>query len=152
LAALQRGQELNAAALAAHALRREEAARHAAPRTTAEARITAPAEIGTAGGLQASALSERGDGDPGYVAQLIGLIRPRILFAVPDGTSPDVFAEFEVDLLPTGGVLDVRRLKASGLPGYDEAVERAIRRISPFPVKRDGTVDRTVLLRFRPVE
>ena len=41
---------------------------------------------------------------------------------------------------------------AAGLAGYDEAVERAIRRTDPFPRKRDGTVDRTVIIRFRPVD
>jgi len=40
----------------------------------------------------------------------------------------------------------------SGLPGYDEAVERAIRRTDPFPRRRDGTVERTVIIRFRPVD
>jgi colicin import membrane protein len=46
----------------------------------------------------------------------------------------------------------VRLVKPSGLPGYDAAVERAIRRTDPFPRKPDGTVDRTVSIRFRPVE
>ena len=67
-------------------------------------------------------------------------------------TPASVYAEFQVDLLPTGEILAVRRLKASGLPGYDEAVERAIRRTDPFPRKRDGTVERTVIIRFRPVD
>ncbi len=93
-----------------------------------------------------------GRGDPSYAAQLIALIRPRITFAVPDGTSPQIYADFQVDLLPTGEILAVRLLKPSGLPGYDAAVERAIRRTDPFPRKRDGTMERTVIIRFRPVD
>lgn len=83
---------------------------------------------------------------------MIALIRPRIVFGVPDSTPSSVYAEFQVDLLPTGEILAVRKLKASGLPGYDEAVERAIHRTDPFPRKRDGTVERTVIIRFRPVD
>lgn len=91
-------------------------------------------------------------GDPSYNALLESLIKPRIVFAVPEGTSPQVYADFQVELLPTGEILAVRLLKASGLPGYDAAVERAIRRTDPFPRKKDGTVERTVIIRFRPVD
>ena len=93
-----------------------------------------------------------GRGDGSYAAQLVALIKPRIVFAVPDGTSPQVYADFQVDLLPTGEIAAVKVLRASGLPGYDAAVERAIWRTNPFPHKKDGTVERTVLIRFRPVD
>ena len=93
-----------------------------------------------------------GRGDASYAAQLVALIKPRIVFAVPEATSPQIYADFQVDLLPTGEILAVKLLKASGLPGYDAAVERAIRRTDPFPRKRDGTVERTVIIRFRPVD
>jgi colicin import membrane protein len=99
-----------------------------------------------------TAAAGAGGSDATYAGQLIALIRPRIVFAVPENTPSSVYAEFQVDLLPTGEILAVRRLKASGLPGYDEAVERAIRRTDPFPRKRDGTVERTVIIRFRPVD
>jgi colicin import membrane protein len=91
-------------------------------------------------------------GDASYAAQLVALIKPRIVFAVPDGTSPKIFAQVQVDLLPTGEILAVRVLKPSGLPGYDAAVERAIRRTDPFPRKRDGTIDRTITIDFYPVD
>jgi colicin import membrane protein len=93
-----------------------------------------------------------GRADAGYAEQLRALIRPRIVFAVPDGTSPQIDAVYQVDLLPTGEILGVKLLKPSGLPGYDAAVERAIRRTDPFPRKSDGSVDRTVTITFRPVE
>ncbi|HTT12507.1 MAG TPA: TonB family protein [Burkholderiaceae bacterium] len=87
-----------------------------------------------------------------YITRLAALIKSRIVYAVPEGTSTSVYADVEVDLLPTGEVTGVRIVKPSGLPGYDEAIERAIRRTDPFPRKPDGTVDRTIPFRFFPVE
>jgi colicin import membrane protein len=122
-------------------------------RKAEEARVLAQAGSGgSPAGSPGGVAGAGGRGDPGYVGQLIALIRPRIVFAVPEGTSPSVHAEFQVDLLPTGEIMAVRRLKASGLAGYDEAVERAIRRTDPFPRKRDGAVERTVIIRFSPVD
>jgi colicin import membrane protein len=90
--------------------------------------------------------------DSDYRARLVALIKSRIVYAVPEGTSPSVYADVQVDLLPTGEVTGIRLLKESGLPEYDAAVERAIRRTDPFPRKPDGTIDRTITIRFRPVE
>ena len=153
----ERKKQAEAAAQAAE--RRRENESREAVRKAEEARMLAQAGAGssagsaggTAGG-SARGTAAAGGGDAGYVGQLVALIRPRIVFAVPENTPASVYAEFQVDLLPTGEILAVRRLRASGLPGYDEAVERAIRRTDPFPRKRDGTVERTVIIRFRPVD
>jgi len=87
-----------------------------------------------------------------YIARLTALIKSRIVYAVPEGTSTSVYADVQVELLPTGEVASIRFIKASELPEYDAAVERAIRRTDPFPRKPDGTIDRTITIRFRPVE
>jgi len=135
-------------AQAAEELKRDEQRREAV-RKAEEARVLAQAGPGAP---SEGATGTGGAGDASYAAQLVTLIRPRIVYAVPENTPASVYAEFQVELLPTGEILAVRKLKASGLPGYDEAVERAIRRTDPFPRKRDGTIDRTVIIRFRPVD
>jgi colicin import membrane protein len=91
-------------------------------------------------------------GSAEYAARLGAYIKQFIVFPVPEGTSPQIYAEFEVELLPTGEQARVRLVKPSGLAGYDAAVERAIARANPFPRKPDGTVDRVVTIRFYPVE
>jgi len=151
---LEMERKKQAEAMARAAERKREEERREAVRKAEEARVLAQAEAGSAAGSPDATASVAGSGrgDPSYAAQLIGLIRPRIVFAVPENTPSSVYAEFQVDLLPTGEIHAVRKLKPSGLPGYDEAVERAIRRTDPFPRKRDGTVDRTVIIRFRPVD
>ena len=158
---LEAERKKQAEAMAQAAERKREDDRREAVRKAEEARMLAQAAGGSPGGSTAGSAGGRpggtaaagaGGGDASYAGQLIALIRPCIVFAVPENTPASVYAEFQVDLLPTGEILAVRKLKASGLAGYDEAVERAIRRTDPFPRKRDGTMERTVIIRFRPVD
>ena len=90
----------------------------------------------------------------GYEGQVVGCIRPHIVFNVPDGVQPrQHVAEFEVQLLPTGEQATAPKLlKASGLPSFDQAVERAIRRCEPFPRPREGAMPRSLRLAFDPVD
>jgi colicin import membrane protein len=56
-------------------------------------------------------------------------------------------------LLPTGEQAGAPKLlKGSGLPAFDQAVERAIRRCDPFPRPREGAMPRDLDLRFDPVD
>lgn len=121
------------------------------PRTDMD-RLMAQA-AGTPGGATAApgASGVRGT-DASYSARVIGCIQPHIVFTVPPGTPPTVSAEFRVELLPDASVAAVKLLRASGLPGYDAAAERAIRRCDPFPRKRDGSIDRVIDVRMQPVE
>jgi colicin import membrane protein len=64
-------------------------------------------------------------------------------------------AEFEVSLIPTGEVLNVKLSRSSGNPAYDNAVERAIRKASPLPLPTDPSLVgrfRELKLKFRPNE
>lgn len=72
---------------------------------------------------------------------------------------PDVMgnpqAEFDVSLIPTGEVLNVKLSRSSGNPAYDNAVERAIRKASPLPLPTDPSLVgrfRELKLKFRPNE
>jgi colicin import membrane protein len=56
-------------------------------------------------------------------------------------------AEVEVELGPTGEVLEVEVTRRSGNPWYDESVERAIRKASPLPAPVEPGVQAFV---FRP--
>ncbi|MEA5098776.1 MAG: TonB C-terminal domain-containing protein, partial [Burkholderiaceae bacterium] len=42
------------------------------------------------------------------------------------------------------------RKKSSGLPGFDEAVFRAIQKSAPFPRDKDGKVPREITSKHRP--
>jgi colicin import membrane protein len=60
-------------------------------------------------------------------------------------------AIFDVTLLPTGEVLNMRKRQSSGNPMYDDAVERAINKSSPFPLPDDRSLfQRQLELKFHP--
>ena len=86
-----------------------------------------------------------------YSARIQSAVRAHLSFAVPDAVPATIYAEFLVELLPTGEqAAEPRLVKPSGLPGFDEAAQRAILRTDPFPRRDDGTVPRTLSLRLYP--
>lgn len=107
-------------------------------------------------GAPASAVGPASPGsrgtDAGWNAQIIACIRPHIAYSVPEHTSAEVAAEFRLELLPTGEQQSVHLIRASGLPGFDAAAERAIRRCDPIPRQKDGSVPRSFVLVLRPVQ
>ncbi len=109
---------------------------------------------GTGAGTSATGVTSGGGMPRGYEGQVVGCIRPHIVFNVPDGVKPKQHvAEFEVQLLPTGEQATAPRLlKASGLASFDQAVERAIRRCDPFPRPGEGAMPRNLRLAFDPVD
>jgi len=146
------------AAKAAAAKAEAAQARFAQQRREQELQRIAAAAGGPAGstgtGTSATGVTGGGGMPRGYEGQVVGCIRPHIVFNVPDGVQPrQHVAEFEVQLLPTGEQATAPKLlKASGLPSFDQAVERAIRRCEPFPRPREGTMPRSLRLTFDPVD
>jgi colicin import membrane protein len=132
------------------------AAADASKRYQQEVQRLAAAAGGPVGstGTSATGVTSGGGMPRGYEGQVVGCIRPHIVFNVPDGVQPKQHvAEFEVQLLPTGEQATAPRLlKASGLPSFDQAVERAIRRCEPFPRPREGAMPRSLRLTFDPVD
>jgi outer membrane biosynthesis protein TonB len=57
-------------------------------------------------------------------------------------------AEFLVKQSPSGEVVSVEKIQESGDPKYDRAIWEGILRASPFPKKKDGTVEGEVKLKF----
>lgn len=123
--------------------------RQAEERRQAElARITSEAT-----GIARTPFGSTGLVSNAYSALIKACIRPHIVFAVPEGTSEQIYAEFKVELLPTGEQASTPQLtKPSGLPGYDDAAERAIIQCDPFPRDQDGTVPRSFTLKMYPTD
>ncbi|GAB2876010.1 hypothetical protein GCM10027277_51680 [Pseudoduganella ginsengisoli] len=83
--------------------------------------------------------------DAGYQAAIRAKVQSNISYS---GAKQDVEAVFRVAQLPTGEIISVRKVKSSGNPAYDAAVENAINKSSPLPRKKDGSVDRDLELVF----
>jgi len=83
--------------------------------------------------------------DAGYQAAIRAKVQSNLSYS---GAKQDVEAVFRVAQLPTGEIISVRKVKSSGNPAYDAAVENAINKSSPLPRKKDGSVDRDLELVF----
>jgi colicin import membrane protein len=81
--------------------------------------------------------------DSGYVAAITAKIKSNIAYTGGD-VPGNPRAEFKISQLPTGEIISVRKIKSSGIPAYDTAVENAIMKSSPLPKKKDGTVERDI--------
>lgn len=100
---------------------------------------------GTSGSAQKSSAPKI---DAGYIGKLTALIKSNTTFAGSTDMPGNPKAVFRVELLPTGEILSVRLSKSSGVPQFDDAVERGINKSSPLPKKKDGTVERTIVVNF----
>ncbi|MCI6530981.1 MAG: TonB C-terminal domain-containing protein, partial [Mesosutterella sp.] len=131
-----------ARAQAAAKVRTQEAARMAA------ARVRSQELARTMGGAASSRSAGTPTGDrtaqfqnlsgsarAGFIAKVRACIRPNIIFSVPSGVRRGQYqAVYRVRLMPSGDQIgSPQKLKASGLAGYDAAVERAIAKCSRFP-------------------
>ena len=100
-------------------------------------RMTAQA-TGSGGSGQAAKSQGASRADAGYAAKVGGKIRSNTIFNVPDELANNPAVEYVVDLLPDGSVRSIRKVKGSGVPGFDDAVKRAIEKSQPFPPDNSG--------------
>jgi colicin import membrane protein len=87
--------------------------------------------------------------DKGYIASIAGKIKSNTTYPGSTDVPGNPEVVFQVEQLPTGEILSVRKTKSSGIPAFDDAVERGINKSSPLPKKKDGTVERSLPVSFK---
>jgi colicin import membrane protein len=87
--------------------------------------------------------------DKGYIASIAAKIKGNTSYPGSTDVPGNPEVVFQVEQLPTGEILSVRKIKSSGIPAFDEAVERGINKSSPLPKKKDGTVERSLPVSFK---
>ncbi|MCY1228978.1 protein TolA [compost metagenome] len=75
-------------------------------------------------------------------------VRPNIIFAADVRGNPTV--EFTLDLAPSGKILNATLLKSSGIPEWDNAALRAIRKTEYMPLPDQGAIPAQMVLALRP--
>lgn len=86
-----------------------------------------------------------------YIARIRQKVRSN--WILPPDLKGNPEAIFTVVQLPNGEVLSVKLAKASGIPAYDAAVERAILKSSPLPMPSARELfQRELKLTFRPID
>lgn len=97
-------------------------------------------------GTAAKSTGPRSDG--GYIAAITAAIKSATAYPGNTDVTGNPRATFRVEQLPTGEIMSVRLVKSSGVPEFDRAVENGIKKASPLPKKKDGTVERTLDVNF----
>ena len=103
---------------------------------------------GAMGSTGSAAKSTGPKSDGGYIAAITAAIKSSTAYPGNTDVSGNPRATFRVDQLPTGEIMSVRLVKSSGVPEFDRAVENGIKKASPLPKKKDGTVERTLDVNF----
>lgn len=86
--------------------------------------------------------------DDGYLASITSKIKSTTSYLGNTDLPGNPRAVFRIEELPTGEIISVKMIKSSGVPGFDEAVEKGIIKSSPLPKKKDGTVERSLEIAF----
>ncbi len=108
-------------------------------------RMAAQAGAGTSGTAARSTAPRM---DSGYEAAIRAKIKSNTTYPGSTDEPGNPKASFRVEQLPTGEILSVTKIKGSGVPSFDDAVERGIHKSTPLPKKKDGTVERTLVVDF----
>lgn len=83
-----------------------------------------------------------------YAGRIKARIKPNIVFTEQVGGNP--LAKVEVRCAPDGRIIARRLTSSSGVPGWDDAVLRAVDRTEVLPADERGKVPPVLLLEFRP--
>lgn len=103
---------------------------------------------GAMGSTGTAAKSTAPKSDSGYIASITAKIKSTTNYLGSTDMPGNPKAVFRVEQLPTGEIISVRMVKSSGVPAFDDAVEKGIIKASPLPKKKDGTVERSLEVNF----
>jgi colicin import membrane protein len=101
------------------------------------------------GGTGTAAKSTAPRSDSGYVAAITAKVKSTTIYGGSTDVPDNPRVEFHVEQLPTGEIISVKKTKSSGIPAFDDAVEKGIIKASPLPKKKDGTVERSLEIGFK---
>jgi colicin import membrane protein len=120
----------------------------AAPRPPVEATPRPPSDLANilaSAGTPSTGKDAQTSGPRGrdsYIGRLQNAIRSQMRYPANSPGNPVVTVRIEQ--LPNGEVVTVTVTKASGVPSFDDAVERAVRAASPLPRDELGKVERVL--------
>jgi colicin import membrane protein len=101
------------------------------------------------GGTGTAAKSTAPRSDSGYVAAITAKVKSTTIYGGSTDVPDNPRVEFHVEQLPTGEIISVKKTRSSGIPAFDDAVEKGIIKASPLPKKKDGTVERSLEIGFK---
>jgi len=154
LAKKEEADKKKAEKLAAEKAAKEKAAKDKAAKAAEDAKLAKIRQedlkriAGAAGTTGSAEKSTAPKADAGYVAAITAAIKSATAYGGSTTMPGNPKAVFKVEQLPTGEIMSVRLVKSSGVPEFDRAVENGIKKASPLPKKKDGTVERVLDVNF----
>ncbi|MEB0140030.1 MULTISPECIES: cell envelope integrity protein TolA [unclassified Undibacterium] len=120
-------------------------------------RLNAQAGVSAAGGNGSNGTAAKSTGnnrgDPSYGATIAAKIRANTIYNVPDMVAGNPAVDYHIELLPDGSLRGpIRKLKSSGIPGFDEAVAKGIEKSQPFPKDKSGNAAVNLDLHYKMKE
>ena len=109
-----------------------------------------PSAATGSGGSGDAAKSQGSRADASYIDRVRQKIKSNTIFNGADQLSSNPAVEFAVELLPDGSARRLRKIKSSGVPGFDDAVERAIEKSQPFPPDKSGSAPSGFTVSYKP--
>lgn len=106
--------------------------------------VTSPHGAPTSTGRDQQTSGPRGR--DGYIARLTTAIRSQMRY--PGTASGNPMATVRIEQLPNGEVTGVTVTKSSGIPAFDDAIERAVHAASPLPRDEQGKVERELTVNY----
>ncbi|RYF30932.1 MAG: cell envelope integrity protein TolA, partial [Comamonadaceae bacterium] len=153
LAEAKKKQEADAKKLeaqqAAEAKKADAAKQAAADRAATLKRMQGLAGASGADDSKGTALKTSGPSG-GYGARIAAAVRPNITYPDADTVSGNPAAEFDVSLAPDGTIVNVKLRKSSGIPAWDDAAERGLRKTDKLPRDTDGRIFPSLIVELRP--
>jgi colicin import membrane protein len=103
-------------------------------------------QAGSGGSGDAAKSTGMNRGDPSYAARIAAKVRSNTVFNANDTSSNNPTVEYRIELLPDGSLRGaIKKLKSSGVPAFDDAVEKAIEKSLPFPRDKSGEVPASIV-------
>jgi len=97
-----------------------------------------------------AAKSQGARADASYIQKVGAKIKSNTIFNGADELESNPAVEFAVELLPDGSIRRLRKTKSSGVPGFDDAVSRAIEKSQPFPPDKSGSAPSGFTVSHKP--
>ena len=106
---------------------------------------------GASGGETATGNALRSSGPSNsYAGRVAAAVRPNVVFPDADLVNGNPSAEFQVSLAPDGTIVGVKLVKSSGLPNWDQAAERGLRKTERLPRDNDGRIFPSLIVALQP--
>ncbi len=91
------------------------------------------------GSANSTGTAARSAGPSGsYPARIAAAVRPNVVYSDAEISNANPRAEFDVRLASDGTIISVKLSRPSGVPAWDEAAERALRKTGKLPPDIDG--------------